>query len=209
MSDVQWPAWQEVAKGGQHDLGRMVGWPTPSRNEPQLIDHQKNLPRRLIRVEVNSIRSSVAGYRCDKGVNYLLVYDYELPAIERLVATDNDRRMWAECVAEYEAELAVFMENVTGRPGEGKTQRQVAEETIGCSPGTIWHKRAGRTGRRTGYPKLERMDVCPETVPPPETPQSIADMQSEKLAAAMGRAMASHLPDALARAGNGKQRAAG
>ena len=209
MSDIKWPDWREVAKGGKHELGRMVAWPVPTRNEPQLIDHQRNQPRRLIRVEANSLRSSVAGYLCEKGVNYLLVYENEIESIRRHVATDRDRADMKAATEEYEAELAEFQKSVTARPGENLTQRQAAEASIGCSPQTMFYKRAGRTGRRTGYPKLERMDVHPDPVPAPETPESVADMQSEKLAAAMGRAMATQLPAALAQLGNGKQRAAG
>ena len=167
---------------------------------PMLRVHQMNKPRRLLRVVCENPRGNINGYLVTKGVNYLLVYEHELPAIQKRVRSARDMQLFALAQEQYEVELAEHIKTIGTRPGDNpQTIRERAEATIGASPYNIMRRMDVKS---TGLPPLSRVDIHPDPVPPPETPESSAAAAAHAQAEAMGQALARHL-------GNAKQRAAG
>jgi len=201
---IEWPDdWREVEQGISSVPGtRAVAWPKPGLlgERPMLRLHQMNRPRRLVRVVCENPRGSINGYLVTKGVNYLLVYEHELPEIEKRVRTERHNQLFALAKEQYEVELAEHIKTIGTRPGDNpQTIRERAEATIGASPYNILRKMDVKS---TGMPPLSRMDVHPDRFPAPETPESAAAQAAQQQAEAMGQALAKHL-------GNAKQRAAG
>jgi len=200
---IEWPDWREVEQGQSSIPGtRAVTWPKPGimGERPMLRVHQMNKPRRLLRVVCENPRGNINGYLVTKGVNYLLVYEHELPAIQKRVRSARDMQLFALAQEQYEVELAEHIKTIGTRPGDNpQTIRERAEATIGASPYNIMRRMDVKS---TGLPPLSRIDIHPDLVPPPETPESSAAAAAHAQAEAMGQALAKHL-------GSVKQRAAG
>lgn len=190
-SETKWPDWRNVAAGVPIEGAHVCAWPTPSHSKPMLALHQQNKPRRLIRLEFGPSIGSVAGYQCFKGINYLLVYEDEIPAIRAKIPTDEEKALMKVAQATFESRLAEFIKERT-RDGVGPTREQALKDFF-PTPWNIYSGLAAAGGggiKKTGYPKVLSLEVCPDPVPPPETAQSIAQANADRNAEAIGRSMA-------------------
>jgi len=188
MTDNQkWPEWQNVAAGLPVPGAHVCAWPTASYARPMLSLHQQHKPRRLVRVEFGPNSGSVAGYQCFKGTNYLIVYEDEIPQIRARMATARDKEDLARAMEQFEAELAEHMKSLVESDGRMPT-REKAIQTFWPTPWNIYARIPG--ARRTGFPKVLDLEVCPDPVPPPSTPTSDAEYAAQRNAEMMGRAMA-------------------
>ncbi len=85
---------------------------------------------------------------------------------------------------DFDAKLAAHVKACHG-------DAKMAEETRGFSVESIYHAGGDQPLTKTGYPPLVSVDVGP-SVPPPETPQTLAARSAQETATAMGRALAEH-----------------
>lgn len=188
---TEWPDWRNVAAGIPIEGAHVCAWPTPSHSKPMLALHQQNKPRRLIRLEFLPNTGSVAGYMCRKGTNFLLVYEDELPAIRSKIPTDEEKALMKVANATFESRLAEFIKERT-RDGVGPTREQALKEFF-PTPWNIYSGLAGEGGggiKKTGYPKVISVEVCPDPVPPPDTATSLAQSAADRNAEAIGRSIA-------------------
>lgn len=191
-SETKWPDWKNVAAGLPIDGAHVCAWPTPSHDRPQLAIHQQNKPRRLVKIDFLPVLGSIAGYKCEQGINYLLVYEDEIPQIRKRIATDEQKRLLALAEETFEFELAAFIKERT-RNGRGPTRAEAIQE-FHLTPWNILH-RNHRNVFPWGYPKVLSLEVCPDPVPPPPTATSLAQEAADRNAETLGRAIAMALEE--------------
>lgn len=198
---IQWPTWQDVESGLPIAGANVVKWEA----DPRKHEH-RNVPRRLVRVEVLPQTKSVCGQLCHRGINFLLVYEDEIEKIRSKMPSEELKQRLAQTVKDFD--YAMEME-VSARIRTAKTQAEqdrIRAEVRATSTRSPWNMLSQSINQNTddktscqryaGYPPVVSLDIHPEPVPPPLTPTSYAEQQADKLAAAMGRALAQHLPNA-------------
>lgn len=161
--DGRWPAWSTVPWHQELDRGHGSEIRTGYADSPD-----RNETRRLIRVSVESSNGmTILGQRVPDGDSYLLVYESDLPKVEKLLPTTKQRRIMELAEEQYRDAFETFVES------ECKGDRALAEKTCAF---TVWTQYDLATrdmkGLRGGYPTLRAFEVHPEVVPAPDTQAS-------------------------------------
>jgi hypothetical protein len=184
---IEWPAIETI----EWDMNPKV---TTIRNEERV----------MVRAVVRPTNGcSVGGRHAKQGENFLLVYKRDLPAIQALLPTDEERGFQKLAESQFAAALEALTVELGGdRPGERERASIEAKETIGSSVESFYHRIVNPSSRpdvaptvckRRGYPPIESLDINPAPVPPPDTAQSIAAKTARETATAMGEALAQFL----------------
>jgi len=197
-----WPAWDQVAAGRKIEGAHVVPWDSDPR-----LREQRAVDRVLIRVDCIPQKADIGGYLCERGANYLLVYEDEVEGIRGQVATDAQKRRLEDAKASYAIALRQHAKARHGledakTAGEQELAMAEAEKTFGGSPWTFYSRTVnGISGNEDtavsfvdpGFPPLMSLEVCEERVKPPLNPHSYAVDRDERLGAAVAKGVAAAL----------------
>jgi hypothetical protein len=146
-SEIQWPDWETLqATWDRFHAGEVA------RNEERLMVYVEVEPHNGL---------SVGRQHTPRGGQFRLIYKSDLPSVEAMVPTKEDRQRWRMAQEMFDAEFAKHLKDCGG-------DEKVARETIGVSVQRFYN---ALPGGHTGKP-VKKLVVHPTPVPPPSNPQS-------------------------------------
>ena len=157
-------------------------WPAVDKAVNNLTP--RNERRAMVRVQVRTSNGFIlGGGLVPRGEHFVLVYESEIARLPRYVWTERTAREYAGAVEQYERELAEWQRT------SKSASREVAESTFGRSIEAIYYERT-----REEIPPIEKVDVMPEFIAAPDTPESRVErtqttMESAILSLAKGQEM--------------------
>jgi hypothetical protein len=137
--------------------------------------------RRLIRVVVRPQTQAVGGNLCQQGVSFVLIYERDLAHLQKLVMTEGDRVVLK---AAEEATALKFEKHLKSSKDE-----ETARATSPYSVATAFYELTGR-----GIPPFDALDVHPDVIAPPDSPEARVEKQTGSTDAAL-----SMMADAVAK----------
>lgn len=110
------------------------------------------------------------------GKSVALLYESELPTLERLTQDDAERADWAAAERTYQAQFDAAVNRI---PAKDAAARQHAADSFGASPSSFFESmRPGAGGKRP----FRSFRVLARDIPPPETPGNLQANQMSELA---------------------------
>jgi hypothetical protein len=108
------------------------------------------------------------------GKSVILIYESELPVLERLTQTEEEQRDWAYAVKQYEKERDRRLAKI---PLHDELARRLVVESMGQSPSSFFE-----TVQPGGKRPFKSHRVLARDIPPPETPANLQANQMSELA---------------------------
>lgn len=111
------------------------------------------------------------------GKSVILIYESELPVLERLTQTEEEQRDWSHAVKQYEKERDRRLAKI---PLHDEHARRLAVESMGQSPSSFFE-----TVQPGGKRPFKSHRVLARDIPPPETPANLQANQMDNLVRAL------------------------
>lgn len=167
------------------------GFHAPFKNKDGLELNLFNKPRVMVRVDVLPDITSVAGYACRAGVNYMLVYKDQIASIQKQIPTPKQVTLMETANEVFEGNLQAEIGPRLARartPDEAERIRMEGRNKTVDSPQRQYHLMTSQ--RTAGLPPVVSLAIGPECGPPDTTEvvaNKTAQSNAEMVAAAVSQ----------------------